>query len=306
MTDVLAELARGEGVVNPLRWGVRLPEGRGILGMMPAALSNPPLVGLKLVTIFPGNHGTELDAHQGYVMLFDPDRGFPVALVDGSEITSIRTAAVSALATRHLANPDAGDLALIGAGIQARSHLRAIQEVRQLRRVRVFSRQKPHRETFAREMSVLAAVDIEVVDNAQDALIDADIVCTTTSSKEPVLSRDWLSAGVHVNAVGACVPTARELDSATVAAARVVVDSRESALAEAGDLLLAQQDGSFEVSLDNLPELGEVILGTANGRRSTEEITVFESLGLGVEDLVAADWVVRRAREEGLGQQLDS
>jgi len=295
----LAALARGE-VQNPLRQGMRLADGRSLLGLMPGSIAKPPALGLKVVTVFPGNHGTAYDAHQGVVVLFDPENGVPRAVLDASEITAIRTAAASGVATRALAREDAGDLALLGSGVQTRTHLEAMLVARNLRRVRVFSPSRANREAFGARESARHGIRVEPVDSARAAVEGADLVCTTTSSKVPVLEGRWLASGCHVNAAGACLKDARELDTEAMRRARLFVDRRESALNEAGDLLIPIDEGAL--GAEHIQgELGEVLLGTCAGRRSSDEITLFESLGIAVEDLAAAHYLDRVGRERGAG-----
>jgi len=301
MADALAALARGEAM-QPLRSAHRLPSGRGLLGVMPAYLGPIDAPGIKVITVFPGNHGTELDAHQGAVLLFEGQRGQLVAIIDGTELTAIRTAAVSGVATRALARADAGDLALLGSGTQARTHLAAMAAVRPLRRVRVWSRDRARAAAFAGRAAAerACACEVEIAGSAREAVTGADLICTTTSARTPILEGAWLAAGAHVNAVGACVPSARELDGSAVARARLIVDRRESALNEAGDFLLARADGAIDD--DHIAgELGDVLVGTAAGRRSDHDVTLFKSLGIGVEDVAAAHAVHQRAREQGAG-----
>lgn len=298
MAEALSVLGRGEAE-NPLRWGMRLPEGRGLLGMMPGEMTTPSALGLKIVSVFPGNHGTAYDSHQGIVALFDPQRGYPIAIVDAAEITAIRTAAVSGLATRLLAREDAGDLGILGSGVQARTHLEAIKTVRTIRRVRVFSPSRVNRERFAATESE-RHLTVEAVDSARAAVSGADIICTTTSAREPVLEGAWLEPGAHINAVGSSIAAARELDTAAVVKSSLFIDRRESALSEAGDFLMAKHEGA--ITDDHIRgEIGEILLGQVSGRQSPEEITLFKSLGLAVEDLAAVHYVYERAKEEGLG-----
>ncbi|HET7225902.1 MAG TPA: ornithine cyclodeaminase family protein [Candidatus Eisenbacteria bacterium] len=297
MHDALTALARGEALL-PLRTMLWQPDRSGLLGLMPGWLGQPAALGIKVVTVFPGNHGSALDAHQGAVLLFDTAHGSLRAVMDASAVTKIRTAAVSGLATRALAREDAGDLALIGAGVQAASHLEAMRCVRPLKRVRIWSRTKAHAQAFATAHAATAGVPIEVCATAREAVTGADFVCTTTSSKTPVLEGAWLSPGAHVNAVGACFKDARELDAEAVKRARLIVDRRESALAEAGDFLMARAEGA--VTDDHIAgELGELLLGKVPGRTARDQITLFESLGLAVEDLAAAHVVVRNAESRG-------
>lgn len=303
MRDALTTFARGDAVL-PLRSLVRLPDGSGILGLMPGYLGEPRSFGLKVVSVMPGNHGTAYDSHQGVVMLFGLQHGEPLAILDATAITAIRTAAASAAATDALARREAGDLALIGSGAQARTHLAAMRVVRPLRRVRVWSRSRANAERFAREESAALGFAIEVAASAADAVHGADLVCTTTSAKEPVLEGAWVADGAHVNAVGACFAASRELDTALVARARFFTDCRESCTNESGDFLIARREGAIS-DAHLLGELGEVLLGRVAGRLGDRDVTIYESLGIAVEDLAAAHAIHRRAIEHGAGTWLE-
>jgi ornithine cyclodeaminase/alanine dehydrogenase-like protein (mu-crystallin family) len=295
MEEALTALARGE-MYLPLRFVVRPPDASGFIGLMPAYRGGEsPAFGLKAINVIPDNPRLrDLDAHQGGVLLSDGESGEPVAFLNASAITEIRTAAVSAVATRSLARQDARELAILGAGVQARSHLEAMRAVRDFERVRIYSRTPGHARSLADEGGAAA------VESAEEAVREADVVVTATSSSEPVVERGWLKSGAHINAVGACLPHIRELDTRTVADAAFFTDRRESAENEAGDFVLAKAEGA--VGPEHIrAELGEVLAGMAPGRRSDDEITIFESLGLAIEDLAAADHVVRRARAEGVG-----
>jgi ornithine cyclodeaminase len=270
---------------------------------MPGYLGHAGL-GLKAITIVPGNAGTSHDSHQGVVLLFETVHGAPIAILDASSITEIRTAAVSGVATRALAREDASDLAILGSGVQARSHLRAMRAVRKVARVRVWSRSKESAAAFARRESEAHDVRIEVCESAREAVEGADLVCTTTAAREPVLSGSWLSAGAHVNAVGACFADARELDTNAVARSRVFVDRLESAENEAGDLLIPMKEGAIDAS-HIAGELGDVLLGRVPGRRSREETTVFKSLGIAAWDIACARYLHDRAITEGKGASFD-
>lgn len=233
-------------------------------------------------------------------MLFDGETGELIAVVNASAITAIRTAAVSALATRLLAREDAGDLAIIGAGVQARPHLAAMNCVRPLRRVRIASRSFENAKNFANEMQPQIRTLIEPIETVEAAVRGADIIVTATTSRDPVLQREWISPGAHLNAIGTFSPQAREVDTATVAAATLFVDRRESALNEAGDYLIAAQEGA--IGPDHIrADLGEVLTGIHSGRTSQEEITLFKSLGLAIEDLAAAAHVYQKAQEANAG-----
>ena len=298
MAGVLADLARGS-VWQPLRFVVRPPDEPSLMGLMPAHRSEPqPAYSLKVICIFPGNPARGIDAHQGGVLLFDGETGAPRALLDASAVTEIRTAAVSAVATRLLAREDAQELAILGSGVQAHSHLEAMANVRTFTRARVWSRTAAHARAFAAEAP--APFPVEAVPSAEEAIRGADVVVTATSSREPVVEREWLAPGAHVNAVGSSIPTARELDADTVAAAALFADARESMVNEGGDYLFAVREAG--VGPDHIrAELGEILIGAREGRRSTDELTVFKSLGLAAEDLAAAELVYSRARETGRG-----
>jgi ornithine cyclodeaminase len=302
MSDALAALARGE-MYQPLRSVVRPPDGAGFMGLMPAhRAAPPPAFGLKAINIIPENPTRGLDAHQGAVLLSDGETGELLAILNASPITAIRTAAVSAVATRALAREDTSGLAILGAGVQARSHFQAMAAVRPFQRARIWSRTAANAEQVAAEAA--APFPIEVADSAEAAVRGADVVVTATSSAEPVLSRRWLADGVHINAVGSSIPTTRELDTETVAAASLFVDRRESTENEAGDYLLPLQEGAIGPQHIRA-ELGEVLVGAAPGRSSADELTVFKSLGIAIEDRAAAEHVVSRARETGAGIEVE-
>lgn len=303
MARVLATLAEGNAIL-PLRAILWLPEKVGGLGLMPAALLPERVVGLKAITFFPGNEGTELDTHQGAVLLFEAERGSLLAIIDATSITGIRTAAVSGVATRLLAREDAGDLAIIGSGVQARTHLEAMMIARRIRRVRVASKDRDKAKAFAARESERHGIPVEDVASAREAVAGADIICTATSSREPVLLGDWISPGAHINAVGSSVPHARELDTAAVVSSRLYVDRRESALNEAGDFLIPKKEGAISDG-HIVGEIGEVLTGRAPGRRSSDEITLFKSLGIAVEDVASARLIYEKARSAGTGRFLD-
>lgn len=299
MAAALATVARG-GALLPLRHLLRIPQKAGILGTMPAYLESPDALGVKVITVFNSNEGTEYDSHQGVVLLFEPDHGSVVAIIDASSVTAIRTAAVSGVATRLLARDDASDLCIIGSGVQARTHLEAMRVARPIRRVRVWSRNVEHARAFARAESARFDIDVEVMNSARDAVVGADIVCTTTSSREPVVRGEWLAVGAHVNAVGSSTPNARELDSEAVRRSRLFVDRRESALNEAGDFIIPRSEGVIGDE-HIIAELGDVVGDVHAGRASAEEVTLFKSLGLAVEDVAAAHHIYTAARAQGAG-----
>lgn len=296
MAEALAALERGE-MSMPLRSVFRPPEAGSLMGLMPAHRIHAAY-GLKAICVFPENPQRGLDAHQGAVLLFDGETGELRAAINASAITEIRTAAVSGVATRLLAREDARTLAILGAGVQARSHAAAMAAVRDFDSVRIWSRTREHAQALASE------IDGESVSTTEEALEGADVVCTTTTAREPIVRREWLAPGAHVNAVGSSIPTTRELDTATMAAAALFVDRRESTLNESGDYLLAAAEGAIGPAHIRA-ELGELLTGKAEGRTSGGELTVFKSLGLAVEDLAAAEHLYGRAREEGAGTEVE-
>jgi len=300
MADALSALARGE-VFQPLRTIIRPPEARGLLGLMPAYRTGEHgAFGMKAICVFPGNPAIGKDAHQGAVMLFSRETGEFMALMNASEITAIRTAAVSAVATRLLAREDAHQLAIIGAGVQARTHLVALDAVRSVKHARIACRNIEHAQELVHEMQPRFSFPIEAVESNEEAVRGADMIVTATSSQEPVLYKDWISPGAHVNAIGTHSPNSREIDSATMAAARIFVDRRESALNESGDYLLAAKEGL--VNADSIiAEIGELLIGTKPGRTSADEITLFKSLGLAIEDVACAEYLYERALSENRG-----
>lgn len=299
MAAVLTTLSEG-GAQLPLRTVLKLPEGKGFFGVMPARLDRPAALGLKAIGVFPGNEGTALDSHQGVVVLFDPDQGNPLAVMDASSITAVRTAAVSAVATRVLANQTAGDLALIGTGVQARSHLEAMAVVRRLRRIRAFGPNPARRAAFVRWAREQLGMDVEPVGSPREAIEGADLVCTVSGSRDPVVESEWIRPGTHLNAVGSSIPTSRELDTATVVRSRLFADRLESARNEAGDFLIPRSEGAIGDG-HLLGELGDVLLGRIPGRTGPADVTVFKSLGIAVEDLAAAHHVLRRAEAANTG-----
>ncbi len=273
MERALSDFSSGK-VVQPVRTMLPVAEHQGFLGLMPAYTG--AALGTKLVAFYP--HNTGVPTHHATILLFKPETGEPLVTMDGRLITEVRTAAVSAVATQNLASPDASVLAIIGSGVQAHSHLEALRLVRNFREVRVWS---PRRAAaFAKEHGVRAAT------SAEEAVRGADVVVTATTSPTPVLSGGWLSPGAHINAVGAPRPDWRELDDEVLECSRVYVDSREAALEESGDVIAAGEI---------FAEIGEVVSGAKPGRRSAEEITLFKSLGLAVEDVATAELVYHKA-----------
>ena len=303
MEQALMNLGRGEGI-NPLRPVMFLPGKVGALGMMPAYLGEPPAMGAKIVSVMPKNYGTKYDSHQGVVLLFENEHGSLLAMVDASEITAIRTAAVSAVATRLLARPDASDLAIVGSGVQGASHLEAMLLARPIDRIRIWSKTGSNSQLFSEREGAKFTRHIEVMPSIEAAVDGADIICTTTMAPQPILKGDWLAPGVHINAVGSSIKSTRELDTAAVVKSRLFVDRRESTLNEAGDFLFPKAEGA--INDDHIQgELGEILLGQIEGRKTVEEITLFKSLGLGVEDIASAFHIYEKAQQTGTGTWID-
>lgn len=303
MARAFAALSRGEAEM-PVRQILWLPQRAGALGLMPAHLAGTAALGLKAVTFFPRNEGTDLDSHQGAVLLFEAGRGRLLAMIDATSVTAVRTAAVSGLATRILAREDAGDLALVGSGVQARTHLEAMLAVRPIRRVRVASQTRARAASFAEREGKRHGVSITPCSSVEEAVSGADLVCTVTSSREPVLRGEWLSPGAHVNAVGSSVATARELDTAAIVRSRLFVDHRESASREAGDFLIARAEGAI-TDAHILGDLGQILEGAVPGRTSPTDVTLFKSVGLAIEDVAAAQHIYAKARGSGLGKLVE-
>ena len=298
MTEVLTSLARGE-LHQPLRSMIRSPGSSSLLGLMPSYRGGAsPSYALKEIVVVPTNPARGLDTHMGGVLLHDGDTGELLAVMNAAPITEIRTAAVSGVATRALARPDAERIAILGAGAQARGHVHAMRAVLRDPEIRVWARSPEAAERLAGEVGAIVSPSVDA------ALFGAEVVCTTTAAVEPIVEKRWLARGAHVNAVGSCFPTTRELDTETVAHASFFTDRRESCLNEAGDFILAAAEGA--VGPEHIrAELGEVLAGMHPGREHEDELTVFESLGIAVEDLASAELVVRRARERGFGVEVD-
>lgn len=308
MRTALIARANGE-VFQPLRTVLKPDRAEGLMVLMPSFQAGQDAgYGLKAICVTPGNPQRGLDSHQGIVLLSSSQTGEPLAVLNASALTEIRTAAVSAVATDVLASRDAEVLAIIGTGVQARAHLRAIASTRPLAEIRVAGRRLERATKFLAEVGpeVTASTKLIGCASVQQAVEGASIIVTATNAAEPVLRREWLTPGVHINAVGACLPHLRELDTATVADAALFCDSRDSVLAEAGDYVLAAAEGA--VGPDHIQaELGDLLAGGSGhpGRIADREITIFESLGLAVEDLAAAALAYRVAWDRGLGTWID-
>jgi thiomorpholine-carboxylate dehydrogenase len=277
METALATFSAGK-VIQPVRNMLTIEEGKRFLGIMPAVM--PDAMGLKLVSFYPGNAGTPVPTHLGMILLSRPDTGEPLAVMDGRLITEMRTAAVSAAVTRHLAPPACEVLALLGSGVQAQAHLEALSRVRRFGEIRVWSRTLDNARSFADEHGVKAATTVEA------AVRDADVIVTATNSVEPFLKGAWLKHGAVVNAVGSPRPTWREMDDDAMTAGILVVDSREAVLKEAGDVILSKAPIYAEV--------GEIFAGT-KAKPASGTTVVFKSVGIAVEDIAAAKLVYEAA-----------
>jgi len=297
MEEALRSLHEGSSVL-PLRTVIRISGSPNAFATMPAVVGK--VSGAKIITVFPGNDATPFDAHIGVVLLFDGEHGTLLAIGDASSITAIRTSAVSGLATRLLAREDARELALLGAGVLALPHIEAVRCVRDIRRVRVWSRNSARAQEFVARARKKLDLELLVSPSAREAVEGADVVCTITAARTPVLEGAWLAPGTHVNAVGASLPSARELDTAAVVCARLFVDRRESALNEAGDFLIPRGEGAL-TDAHILGDLGDLLAGKLQGRTRPDEITLFKSLGLAVEDVAALRYIHQRARASGAG-----
>jgi ornithine cyclodeaminase/alanine dehydrogenase-like protein (mu-crystallin family) len=295
MEEALARFSAG-AVAQPVRTAIEL-RPRCFFGVMPAFDADRGILGCKLVTVVPPNGARGLPTHQAAIALFDAETGSLEAVLDGRYITEARTAAVSAVSLRHLARPDADVLAILGSGVQARSHLEAFRHVRRFRQVRAWSPTAEHLRRFAEETG------LEPADSAEAAVRGAGVVLAATDSVSPVLDSAWVADGAHVIAIGACRPSQRELDPALVARAALFVDSKAAALVESGDVVQPIAEGRIQAA-HILAELGQVVSGAAPGRRGVEEVTLFKSWGLAIEDLAAAALAWRSAKAAGVGQNL--
>jgi ornithine cyclodeaminase/alanine dehydrogenase-like protein (mu-crystallin family) len=299
MERALAVFSNGE-VTQPVRTALPVGLSRSFLGVMSAYVSSPAAIGVKLVTVFEQNTARSLPTHLATILLFDPETGALEAVMDGRYITEVRTAAVSAAAARRLAREDAAVVAVLGSGVQARSHIAVLSRVRPLREIRVWSPTPSHLDRFVANAGSITDVPVNAAVSAQEAVRGADIIALVTSSPVPVVKRGWVEPGALVVSVGACRPDTCEMDPALVANARLIVDSRAAALVESGDIVQGIGEGLWRES-HIAGELGEVFLGRVPGRANGGEIVIFKSLGLAVEDVAAARLVYERAKKSGKG-----
>jgi len=300
MERALDQFSRG-AVRQPLRNIVEVGDHQGFYGVMPAYLGAPQALGTKLVSVFHGNAERGLPSHLATIVLLDPQTGALLAVMDGRYITEARTAAVSAASAKHLARKDARVLAVLGSGVQAKSHIDALAHVADLEEIRVWGRHAGRVQALLNDVPTHVRARLVASPSAKEAVKDADIIALVTASREPVVERAWVRDGAHICAVGACRPDQREMDTALVRDARLFVDSRSGALAEAGDIVIPLAEKAFDESHIQA-ELGDVFGGRAAGRRGAGEITIFKSLGMAVEDVAAARLAFERASERGLGR----
>ena len=291
-------------VVLPLRSVLVMPGELGMMGNMPGYLGEPECFGVKLVSLIPRNKPPQYSSHLGIVLLFEVEHGQPVAMLDAAEITAIRTAAASGLATRLLAKPEASDLAILGAGEQASSHLAAMLCVRKLRRIRVWGRDEDKAAAFALTEGAKHKVTIEVVSTPREAVTGADIICTVTKARDPILLGEWIEPGAHLNVVGSSISTTAEIDTPAVVKSRFFVDYRSSTITEGGEYLRALRAGAITPE-HILGEIGEVANGSKTGRTSPGDVTLYKSLGIAPQDLASAHYVLQKARERRVGQVID-
>ena len=290
--------------VMPVRLVVPLPQIQGRITSMPGYLNEDKALGMKVVTYFQNNPQQNLPAILATIMLFNAETGKMIAAMDGGYITAIRTACASALATQALANPGTARLGILGAGVQARAHIQALARVRELKQIKIFSPSGASAAVIKRDMEKTLAVTTEVAESAEAVVCNSDLLVTVTTAKQPIVKLEWLKPGVHINAVGSHRPDLREIDGATLAQAKVVVDSREAIMAECGDILLALKEKS--ISEANIyGEIGEVLAGTKAGRSSANEITLYKSVGIAIQDVATAQLVYRKALERKIGTDVE-
>jgi len=302
MESALAAFSNGE-VNQPVRTALEVGPERAFFGVMPAYIPSPAAVGAKLVTVFSGNSARGLPTHFAVIMLVAPVTGAPAAMIGGAYLTAARTAAVSAVAVRHLARPDAAVLAILGSGVQARSHLEILCHAHRFQEVRAWSPTPDHLARFIEEGASIAKAPLNKASGAAQAVRGADVIVLATSSSAPVIQNEWVAAGALVISLGAYRPDMREMDPALMEGARVIVDSRAAALVEAGDIVQGIREGRWR-DTHIAGELGEVFQGRVPGRTAADEVVVFKSLGMAVEDVAAAQLAYSRAREQGKGREI--
>ena len=289
MENIFIQLEEDQAF-NPLRSAMLIPGENGLLSMMPGYVNKQDIMGIKSVSVYPENANIGLESHQGSVTLFNALNGTPLAIMDAGQITAIRTAAVSGLATRILAKKNSKILAILGSGIQARTHIEAMTTILNLEEIRVWSKNKKNAKRLVEEQRKKYAIPFRPFDTVNEAIYNADIICTTTAAVEPILQGKYLMQGVHINAVGSSVRNTRELDGFAIKLSKLYVDKIESTINESGDFLMAKQEGTID---DNhiIGTLGEILTKQKKGRNNINDITLFKSLGLAVEDIATAFFI---------------
>jgi alanine dehydrogenase len=303
LREAHAQFSRGAAAM-PVRSVILDPKHDGWFGIMPAYLFGSGALGVKSVTVYKQNPSKGIPATLGLTLLLDPDTGMPLSVMDAGYLTGVRTAAASGVATSLLAREDARELAILGPGVQGRNHLVAMAAVRPIERVRVYDRDPRNAERFREEMQPAVAAVISVAGSGEEAIRGADVIVTTTTSRTPVVEYAWLKPGAHINGVGAHNPDTRELASEVIARARVVVDSRDAALQEAGDLIMPIAEG-LVTAAQLSDELGEVVEGLKPGRTSPDQITIYKSVGIAIQDMAVAGLVYRKALAQHVGTEVD-
>ena len=303
MRGAMIAVSRGDTTL-PIRQYMPIPNTQGKMAMMPGTIADPEVYGIKLVCKYIRDPDSPYGTHVGMVLVFDSQKGLPLAMVEGSSLTGIRTAAASALATDVLANKDCQALSILGCGEQARRHIHAMLAVRSPKEIFVWGRNFARAEAFANRVSAETGKPISAIKSAQDAVTKADLICTTTSSKTPIMQGDWVNAGTHINLVGAAIASSSEVDDTLVTKSLYFTDYRPAAMAAAGELLNAIKNGL--VTQDHiLGEIGEVIDGSVAGRSTERDITVYKSLGVAAQDLAAAHWLYEKSIHIGFGTEIN-
>ena len=286
-----------ESLINPLRSKLPMPENGGVLGAMPVFIKPYEIMGMKIISVFPNNYKYGLSSHQGKILLFESKYGKQLALLDADEITAIRTAAVSALATALLSRKNSTRLCLLGSGVQASKHLEAIAKIRDIKNVRVWSPNPVRLNSFVEKHSEKFSPPIKACNSAQKAVRNADIICTVSSSAKPILKNKWVAPGTHINAVGACTPETREIDGKLVQNSLLFIDNYEATMAEAGNIVIPIRESLIKKEHIR-GDIYEVLSQKVSGRETENDVTLFSSVGIAAEDLAVAHYLYKKHREK--------
>jgi ornithine cyclodeaminase len=292
MEQTFRSLASGN-CIQPLRPNMSLPDKTGLLAIMPAYAGDINVMGIKAISVFPKNKEFGFSSHQGMVLLFETKNGKLLCMADADEITAIRTPSASAVATNLLARKDAETLSIIGSGLQAERHIEAMLLIRKIKKITIWSRNETNAKVLAEEVSANYKLDIHIAKNPEEAVRDMDIICTVTASADPIVKGEWVSKGTHINAVGSSTPVARELDTATILKCKLFTDCYESLFKEAGDFIIPKNEGAID-DTHVKGEIGELLLEKKEGRIKDDDITVFKSLGLAVEDIFSVNHIYQK------------